>query len=419
MNVLNEMILSNKVVYVIGNTERERYNLFKKLIPNNSINTRYFPNSLDQISNINYTIVLFYSELNEVFVETTSEEFKKLDCNLRNNDEIKNIYVPINNSIFPRGVTVFLPPPIKHVNDIEYLLQTSNNKNYIINCQTILWLDAPPHNEQENFDAINKIFEFSIKKNTPWQISICYLKNVLKSSATDEENEALVDIKLQSKYSIDTFEIDYNTISSYDLQRMLLGETNIIKTYIKKIEREMEHAKNNLENIRTYWEDYHELFYDVPLMGEENIINDTNWIMDYQTSFLSLTSKELIFREWEKNLENLIFIGDSKRLPLLKHIVNFIESKFSICTFDSLENELISEVKHIITGIEIKTDIKVNISDSLNYVKELKDERDLFRKKLKEITTEKIPEIVFKKIKQGLEKNLNNLEGVIYEESNL
>ena len=67
----------------------------------------------------------------------------------------------------------------------------------------------------------------------------------------------------------------------------------------------------------------------------------------------------------------------------------------------------------------IKTDIKVNISDSLNYVKELKDERDLFRKKLKEITTEKIPEIVFKKIKQGLEKNLNNLEGVIYEESNL
>ena len=46
MNVLNEMILSNKVVYVIGNTERERYNLFKKLVPNNSINTRYFPNSL-------------------------------------------------------------------------------------------------------------------------------------------------------------------------------------------------------------------------------------------------------------------------------------------------------------------------------------------------------------------------------------
>jgi hypothetical protein len=417
MNILTKTLLSNKVVYVIGNTEKERYYVFKKLISDTSEIIRYFPNSLHQVSNINYNIILFYSDLNDVFVETIYGNFKKVDSNLRNTKEIKNVYIPINNKIFPRGVTVILPPPIKHVTDIEYLLQVSNDKNYIINCKSILWMDAPPYNEQENFDAINKIYEFSLKKNTSWQISVCYLTNILKSSATDEDSNISSNIKF--KYPLETFEIDYNNLSSYDLQKMLLGERNILKTSLKVIEREIEHVKNSLENIRTYWENYHELFYDVPLMREENIINDTNWIMDYQNSFVSLTSKEAIFKEWKKNLECLVFIGDSQRMSLLKHCMNFIEGRFSICTFNSLENELIVEIENIMTEIKIKADAKVNILDSLSYVKELKDERDLFRKTLKKITTEKIPEIIFRKIKQGLEKNLNNLEGVVYEENNL
>ena len=131
MNILTKTLLSNKVVYVIGNTEKERYYVFKKLISDTSEIIRYFPNSLHQVSNINYNIILFYSDLNDVFVETIYGNFKKVDSNLRNTKEIKNVYIPINNKIFPRGVTVILPPPIKHVTDIEYLLQVSNDKNYI------------------------------------------------------------------------------------------------------------------------------------------------------------------------------------------------------------------------------------------------------------------------------------------------